>query len=257
MQNKLNNFSPTIGMYRLACQLLTLTSVGWLSLAVASPTWAVPATKSAKDWAPECKTVLRYDPTSFIQLFTQKNRDGSEVGQDNAAVYWANCKQQENQARLRSNSKLQKTLLTLRDLEKNLLIAETNLAYLRAGGGTMYGHGLARYMPSLENHIARLIALNMGKKPAAQPALANSLATRQQRAIATIAARLKRFQNPTPGDIEYTDRASWQEASERYGKAYQEIKALLGDRADATSVEVYEFLAKGLWFGPNGMFAEP
>jgi hypothetical protein len=108
----------------------------------------------------------------------------------------------------------------------------------------MYGHGFARAIPYLELHLTRLIALTTTRAGAAT---SPAIRSRQARAVARIEARLRRLKNPTKADLAYTDRASWTAAVRDYEAAYRGLMPIAGPGVNAASLEIYEFVAKGLF----------
>ncbi len=199
---------------------------------------------------PPCSEALKRSPAAFSDLFVAKTSDGSEVGLDQAATYWANCQHDANLVSLKALPALKARLTNVYLLEWKFIDAETELAALVSGGGTMYPHGAARFGPTVELHMGKLIALTTSKAGAAQSAAINA---RYATAKRTLEARLKRVQTPKPFVDTYSKaesdakRKDWLEFAKDYNQAYLNIRKTIGSRVDATSLVILEFLAKGLW----------
>jgi hypothetical protein len=199
---------------------------------------------------PPCAEVLKYSPNAFTDRYTARNNDGTEIALDDAAITWANCKYDANLARLKNYPALRSRLVQLYKLEREFFSLETDLATLVAGWGTLYPHGFARFQMDLQVHLERMIALTTTRAGAAQNA---GISARYAKAKRTVEARIAYVQTPRM----YTDgrsssdvaaaKAGWVDQAKRYRAQYQSILKLIGARVDATSTEVLEFLAKGLW----------
>lgn len=227
-----------------------LAVVTFALLSAAALTVSSVAAQDIQSYEPPCSEVLRLSPDAFSDLFVEKTNDGSEAGLDQAATYWANCNHDANLARLKSFPALRARLINLYLLEWKFIDAETELASLVSGGGTMYPHGAARFGPTVELHLQKLIALTTSKAGAAQsPTINARYATAKQ----SLEARLKRVQTPKPFVDTYSKaeadakRKDWLESAKDYNQAYLNIRKTIGSRVDATSVAILEFLAKGLW----------
>lgn len=226
-----------------------VTALGLALLSAALTVSSVMA-QDIVSYEPPCREVLTRSPEAFSDLFVAKTNDGSEAGLDQAATYWANCKHDANLVRLKPFPALKARLTNLYLLEWKFIVAETELASLVSGGGTMYPHGAARFGPVVELHMAALIALTTSKAGALQ---SSSIEARYAQAKKTLEARLKRVQTPKPyvdglskADVD-AKRKEWLGFVQNYSQAYQNIRKTIGSRVDATSVVVMEFLAKGLW----------
>jgi hypothetical protein len=199
---------------------------------------------------PACAEVLRFTPDAFTDRFTERNKDGSEAALDEAGITWANCKYDANLARLKNYPALRARLVQLYKLQGEFFRQETELAYASAGGGTMYPHGLARFQPSLQQHLERLVNLTTTRAGAAQSV---SISARYAKAKRALEARINWVQTPRPftdyqtaADVAARKR-EWLENAKIYRATYQSILKLIGPRVDATSTEILEFLARGLW----------
>jgi hypothetical protein len=92
-----------------------------------------------------CENILVLTPQVWSDTFTKKYNDTSELAQDRAAKIWANCKSESNQALLKNRPKSKARLNKLNALEFQFMADEANLASLKAGGGTLFGHGILEY----------------------------------------------------------------------------------------------------------------
>lgn len=199
----------------------------------------------AQDWTyqPGCTETLKMTPEDFTSLFTERNNDTSEYAYDSAGTIWADCKHKTNLVLLKSFPKTAERVLKLRALENQVFSAETYLAYQQAGGGTMYPHSRNRFQPEIELHMERVIKLTTTRAGAAT---SSTIKSRYQKAIVTMNANLKRIKNPTRQDLEYTKRQDWDTEARRYEAAWNAI-LLIANAPDAASLEIVEFVARGLW----------
>jgi hypothetical protein len=231
----------------IAKTLLANISLALLSAAL---TVSSAGAQDIVSYEPPCREALKRSPDAFSDLFVEKTNDGSEAGLDQAATYWANCKHDANLVRLKAFPALKARLTNLYLLEWKFIVAETELASLVSGGGTMYPHGAARFGPTVELHMEKLIALTTSKAGALQ---SPSITARYANAKKKLEARLKRVQTPKPYVDGYgkadadAKRREWLGFANNYNQAYLNIFKTIGSRVDATSVVVMEFLANGLW----------
>lgn len=228
--------------------LLTIGSFALLSSAALIVSSA--AAQDLRVYEPSCKLVLRSSPQAFSDLYIKQTNNSSEAGLDDAALYWADCKGAANLAQLSQSPALRARLLNLYRLEDRFFSAETIIAYLAAGGGTMYPHGYARFQPARQLHFQKLIALTLVRAGAAQ---SGAISVRYSAAKSKLEARLKRVQIPKPFVETFTKaeadakRRDWLAEAKKYSVAYRDIRKTIGSRVDATSVLVLEFLATGVW----------
>ncbi len=220
----------------------------WVGLAV---TGACGLAQTLSPYQPGCREVLQLTAGRFSELYRQKNADDSEAGQDQAAITWANCKYDANLARLQHFPKLKARLVSLPKLEGTFIRAETDLADAQSGGGTVYGHEEARFQPTMQLHLERLIALTTSKSGSAQSA---SIAAKCAAARSTLEARLKRvLKTPQPfvdgrtPSEKTTARPFWLESARAYSSAYGRVQGLIGSTVDAVSLGEMQFLNDGLW----------
>jgi hypothetical protein len=226
-----------------SCMKKLLTA--WLVLAL------VTLGMAQTTYQPSCTDTLKQKPWDFIESYTSKNGDQSEAGYDGAALYWADCKDQQNKARLVKLPNLKTKLDNLYRNYNEFFSLETELAYLAAGGGTMYPHGRARFQPSIEIHLGQMIDLLSSKAGASQSV---TITTRYNKAKAKLEARLKKVQttpNPfTDGDSPTEVAAKkhqWLEYAKNYAAQYAAIRKNLGSSINLASTTILEFLAAGLW----------
>jgi hypothetical protein len=198
-----------------------------------------------------CLDALRQTPQAWIDFYTVKNFDTSELGQDQAAAIWADCKAKSNQALLKSRPKSEARLNALSALEFQFMVDESSLALLKAGGGTLYTHGLARFRTDLALHLETMILITASKAGAKQNA---SISERYRIAKKTIETRIATLKTPAPAVLEgsspevIADRnKQWTTAANRYKLTYNSILKLIGNRINEASTLELEFLAKGIF----------
>ena len=202
-------------------------------------------------YQPNCSITLKMQPDAFIESYTVKNNDQSEAGYDQAANYWANCKYEENNARVAKLPTLKAKLSNLYKSYNEFFNYETELAYAAAGGGTMFPHGRARFQPSIEIHFSKLIDLLTSKTGATKSA---AITTRYNQAKQKLEKRLNEVQRtPKPFTEGYTaaevtsKKNQWLEYAKNYALQYSNIRKNIGAGVDQTSTTILEFLATGLW----------
>ncbi len=202
-------------------------------------------------YQPNCGITLKMQPDAFMENYTVKNNDQSEAGYDQAAMYWAACKQKENDARVAKLPALKAKLSNLYKNYNEFFNAETELAYSAAGGGTMYPHGRARFQPSIEEHFSKLIGLLTSKSGAVKSA---AISTRYNQAKQKLEKRLNQARtNPKPFTEGYSaaeiasKKTQWLENAKNYALQYSNIRKNIGAGVDLSSTTILEFLATGLW----------
>jgi hypothetical protein len=212
-----------------------------LSLALAGLVFA----QTEPEWKPACSVVLKYTPDNFLAEYGKRTDfGGSEAGQDQGASIWADCKNAQNLAKLKNFPKLKARLIELRKLEWAFILAESDLASQTSGGGTLYAHMPARFATSLELQLERLIKLTTTKAGAVT---SSRIQARYKKASAALTTRFKRVNNPSKATLEYTTKKAWLETVKKYEKAFTGIKPIMGNKVDAASLEIIEFLAQGLF----------
>ena len=223
-----------------------------LAYLIAATTFILGLSLAQSDvYQPNCSTTLTMQPDGFIETYTVKNNDQSEAGYDQAANYWANCKAKENDARVAKLPTLKAKLLNLYRNHNEFFNAETELAYLASGGGTMFPHGRARFQPSIEIHFSKLIGLLTSKTGATKSA---AITLRYNQAKQKIEKRLNQaLSTPKPFTEGYTaaevtnTKNQWLEYAKNYTLQYNNIRKNLGAGVDLSSTTILEFLATGLW----------
>ncbi len=197
------------------------------------------------DWNPACSLVLKYNPDGFLAEYGKRTDfGGSEAGQDQGAGVWADCKNAQNILSLKNFPKLKARLIHLRKLEWDFILAESDLASQTSGGGTMYAHTPARFATSIELHLEKLIKLTTTKAGAVT---SSGIQAKYKKASFALVARFKRVNNPSKATLEYTTKTAWLETVKKYQTAFMGIKSILGNKVDAASLEIIEFLAQGLF----------
>jgi hypothetical protein len=198
-----------------------------------------------------CDKVLKLTPQAWSDLFTKESNDTSELAQDQAASIWADCKSGSNQALLKSRPKSKVRLNALSAFEFQFMVDESTLASLKAGGGTLYTHGLARFRTDLALHLETMIVITGSKDGAKQNA---SISERYRIAKKTIEARIATVKTPAPAVLEGSspevtaDRnKQWTTAANRYKLTYNSILKLIGNRINEANTLELEFLAKGIF----------
>jgi hypothetical protein len=198
-----------------------------------------------------CDNVLKLTPQAWSELFTRKSNDTSELAQDQAASIWTDCKSGSNQALLKSRPKSKARLNALSALEFQFMSDESTLASLKAGGGTLYTHGLARFRPDLALHLETMILITASKAGAKQNA---SISERYKNAKMTIEGRIAKMKTPTPSipegsspDASADLKKQWTTAADDYKLRYGSILKLIGNRINEASTLELEFLAKGIF----------
>ncbi|MFN3265848.1 MAG: hypothetical protein ACK41E_03315 [Deinococcales bacterium] len=209
------------------------------------------STRAQEAYQPNCAETLKIKPWDFIESYAAKNNDQSEAGYDNAAIYWADCKAKENDKRLAKFPTLKKKLDNLYRNHNKFFNAETGLAYVAAGGGTVYPHGRARFQPSLEIHFGKLIDLLTTKAGATKSA---AISARYSKAKGALERRTRRVQTtPKPYTEGYTKaevtakNREWLKYAKTYATQYANIRKNIGAGIDLASTTILEFLAAGLW----------
>jgi hypothetical protein len=198
-----------------------------------------------------CSDALRRTPQAWSEFYTFKNSDTSELAQDQAAAIWADCKSRSNQALLKSRPKSEARLNKLSALEFQFMADEATLGSLKAGGGTIYTHGLARFQTDLALHLETMIVVTGSEAGAKQSA---SISQRYKSAKMKIEARLKKVKTLTPSipdgssaSVIAVRKKQWTTTAKHYKLTYDSILKLIGTRINEASTLELEFLAKGIF----------
>jgi hypothetical protein len=198
-----------------------------------------------------CNKVLKMTPQAWSDLLTKETNDTSELAQDQAAKTWADCKSVSNQALLKSRPKSKARLNKLSALEFQFMADEATLGSLKAGGGTIYTHGLARFQTDLALHFETMILVTGSNAGAKQNA---SISDRYKSAKMKIEARLTKIKTPLPAKIKVSSpstiidrKKQWTTTANHYKQTYGSILKLIGTRVNEANTLELEFLAKGIF----------
>jgi hypothetical protein len=231
--------------------LKTMKKIFTLTVAITAILIGLGLAQETLPFQPNCKVTLSTQPDDFMEMYSQKNNNQSEAGYDEAALYWADCKAIENNARVAKFPALKAKLKNLYNNYNQFFSLETELAYEAAGGGTMYPHGRARFQPYIELHFSKLIGLLTSKTGASKSA---AITARYNKAKQNLEKRLNQVQTtPNPFVDGYTatevksKKAEWLETAKNYALQYSNIRKNIGSGIDLASTTILEFLAKGIW----------
>jgi hypothetical protein len=198
-----------------------------------------------------CSDALRRTPQAWSEFYTVEHSDTSELAQDQAAAIWADCKSRSNQALLKSRPKSKARLNKLSALEFQFMSDEATLGSLKAGGGTIYTHGLARFQTDLALHLETMIVLTGSKAGAKQSV---SISERYRIAKKIIEARIAKLKTPAPAILEGSSLSAiadrnkqWATAANHYKLSYNLILKLIGTGINEANTLELEFLAKGIF----------
>jgi hypothetical protein len=115
-----------------------------------------------------CTQVLKLKPEKWADVYTEKVKDGSEVGQDMAYVAYAEChKSRNDRALAKLPQPIARRIQKYRTHVGDLRIASAMLTRAYAGGGTMYVHMARRNAVSDEELVQKLIQVQQlgGENP--------------------------------------------------------------------------------------------
>ena len=199
---------------------------------------------SAQTYQPLCEEVLSFTAKTFNEIYVAVTNNYSEQGYNQAAVYWGNCKRQDNQRRLEGNPDLKNRLDQLRRLYLDLRRAETDLALQFYGGGTLYSHTLTRTVVPLEEHLSDLISLTTRRLGNSQ---AKGFSDSYTYNLSQIELSIKALRTRNDRQLGAAKRTAWNTAVANYDKAFRNILKLMGNRKDATSSAVLAYVNTPLW----------
>lgn len=77
----------------------------------------------------------------------------------------------------------------------------------------------------------------------------SGIRARYKKANAELVARFKRVEHPSKAMLEYSSLKDWLETVKTYKSAFLGIKPILGNKIDAASLEIIEFLVRGIFAG--------
>ncbi|MHB9133121.1 MAG: hypothetical protein ACYDBB_18790 [Armatimonadota bacterium] len=160
--------------------------------------------------------VVKLGSNEYLQRYTAKTGDESEVGQDNACVAYAQFKSADNDRRAEALTARQQLMVAqtrkvLQQWEETVLEITEEVA----GGGTMYSHAGVRAAASREDLLGQVIT-GM-KKPVAKPQVRRVTAT----TLDDIRQKVKDLANAT------FDPASGSEWKKEFTASYPKLKAQL------------------------------
>jgi hypothetical protein len=107
-----------------------------------------------------CAQILKLKTDKWATVYTEKVKDGSEVGQDLAYEAYGECQKSRNDLALAKLPKpVARRIANYRSYFQELRIASLMLERGYAGGGTMYVHMARRNVVTDEELVASLIRL--------------------------------------------------------------------------------------------------
>lgn len=198
----------------------------------------------AHAFAPACSAVLRLTPNAFTIVYTAHEQDMSDLAMDNAAAYWARCRQQATAAATASNPALSAQIARLRMLLTAVQGREISVVLLYTGGGTLYTHLLNRAVTDREQTLADVAALSAGGIAAAS---SSGYAQTINPTLQDITARLQRVQHPTKRDLQFTTRAAWTKAAAAYVAAVHAGEAAAGTHDTAARAVILSFIDQPIY----------
>ncbi|WP_019587051.1 hypothetical protein [Deinococcus apachensis] len=186
-----------------------------------------------------CPLANAVDATSYDRLTIDL---WSEADQDNASYNWAECRAAKLSASLAGMPQLRARIATLRGQFRELRDLESELAGIRAGGGTMYSHAVPRSFAPLEDQLASLAALASGRLGAQT---GQQYARTVQEARQNNAEYIKTLRAYKPGADEtygLYDPKEWARMVNRYETLSKAVMLTLGSRGDAATALGYSIL---------------
>jgi hypothetical protein len=133
-----------------------------------------PCALAQNDEEPEfkmpCQEVLKLGLNKFADVYGEKTKDLSTYGMKQALAYYVDCKRPANDRQARRLPEARRQQVdAVRDQLSKLGNAVWDIAYVEAGGGTMYGLASVSAYADREDFMATFIsALAASEKP--QPA---------------------------------------------------------------------------------------
>ncbi|HEY0544825.1 MAG TPA: hypothetical protein VGC91_05440 [Pyrinomonadaceae bacterium] len=146
--------------------------------------WAQSA--DAPEFKMPCREVLKLGLNEFTNVYAEKTGDSSTYGMKAAFAYYVDCRRPANDALARKLTLARrKQAETVRDELSKIGNAAWDLAYLSAGGGTMYGLLSVSAYAAREDFMMQLIsALGDDRKQAAARRRANASMAKAGRTLA-------------------------------------------------------------------------
>ena len=166
----------------------------------------------------------------------------SEADQDNASYNWAECRAARLNADLAGMPQLRARMALLRKQLREMRGLESQLAGIRAGGGTLYAHAVPRSFAPLEDQMTSLAALarsSLGAQTGGQ--YARLIQTARQNNAEYI--RILRAYKPGAGETYgMYDPKEWARMVSRYETLSGAVMLTLGSRGDAATALGYSLL---------------
>lgn len=204
------------------------------------PLLALASLSAASAQAPaNCALAARVDAASYAALTMT---GASEADQDNVAFTWAQCRAAALNANLSNSPQLRARIVSLRGQYRELRDIESELAGIRAGGGTMYGHAVPRNYAVLEPRIESLANLARSSAGAVK-SVEYEGALRDARDMQAAYIKTLRAYKPRPDEtyVRY-DAKDWNARVNRYEAVSKSIMRTLGNRGDAATALGYSIL---------------
>lgn len=175
----------------------------------------------------------------FTDLYGEKTQDYSTYGMKEALGRYAECKRPANDARAASLSEADRKLVnSIRDELQKLGNATWDMAYISAGGGTMYGLASVSAYADREDFMATVIsALSQARR--SQPAArrrANAQLAKARRLLArwSHVPKMEDYSWDSPQTMRSQYRTSFKEARE----AVEKLTLLVRDLPDVAGERV-------------------
>jgi hypothetical protein len=146
--------------------------------------WAQSA--DAPEFKMPCREVLKLGLDNFTNVYAEKTGDDSTYGMKAGFAYYVDCRRPANDALAKKlTTEKRKQADTVRDELSKIGNAAWDLAYLSAGGGTMYGLLSVGAYAAREDFMTKLIgALGDERKQTAARRRANASMSKAKRMLA-------------------------------------------------------------------------
>jgi hypothetical protein len=186
-----------------------------------------------------CAEVVKLGLEKFTDVYGEKTQDYSTYGMKQGLAYYAECKRPANDARVSSLTEAERTQVnSVRDELQKLGNATWDMAYISAGGGTMYGLASVSAYADREDFMASVIsALSQPRR--SQPAArrrANAQLARARRLLVrwSRVPKMESYSWDSPQAIRNQYRTSFKEARE----AVDKLTLLVRDLPDVAAERV-------------------
>lgn len=175
----------------------------------------------------------------------------SEVDQDNAAYNWAECRRQSLDTALVRSPQLRTRIMALRKQYREMRTIESELAGIRAGGGTMYSHAIPRSFAPLEVELESLAMLARSHTGATTGQLYAKVIKDAKDQHAAYLKTLRAYK-PKPDEtyVRYEPK-TWNAQVSRYEALGKSIMQTLGGRGDAATALGYSILTRWVFDAVN------